>query len=217
MKETYSFKIDNVLNIFTSDTLNNLIKNYHLDKYYYLDQIHSDKILIVDNNYHNNTSGDALVTTSKNTPIIIKTADCIPILIYDNKQKILGLIHSGWRGTLKNITKKCLDLFLETYHSHKEDISIYIYPSIRECHFEVGIDVYLEFKNIYHNIDDFTIKKQHKYYIDLVGLLKDILLNLGINNIYDSKICTYCNHDKYHSYRYNHTNERNYLLAYIKE
>ena len=72
MKETYSFNIDNVLNIFTSDTLNNLIKNYHLDKYYYLDQIHSDKILIVDNNYHNNTSGDALVTTSKNTPIIIK-------------------------------------------------------------------------------------------------------------------------------------------------
>ena len=56
-----------------------------------------------------------------------------------------------------------------------------------------------------------------KYYIDLQGIVKYNLEHIGITNIIESDICTYCHHDSFHSYRYNHTDKRNYLIAYIKE
>ena len=57
----------------------------------------------------------------------------------------------------------------------------------------------------------------YKYYIDMQSIIKDNLIEIGITNIIDTNICTYCNHNIYHSYRYNHTDKRNILLAMIKE
>ena len=105
---------------------------------------------------------------------------------------------------------------LDKYHSKKEDIKAYLYPSIRKCHFEVEIDVYKQFKDKIKNIEKYTSKKGIKYYIDLQQIVIDNLKQNNIKNIYDSNICTYCNHDKYHSYRYNHTNKRNYLLVEMR-
>ena len=106
---------------------------------------------------------------------------------------------------------------ISTYNSNPNDIEAYIYPSIRKCHFEVEYDVYKQFKDKISNIDKYTIKKGIKYHISLQDIVKDNLINLDITNIHDSNICTYCNHDKFYSYRYNKTNDRNILLAYIKE
>jgi len=149
--------------------------------------------------------------------MIIKVADCIPILLYDKENKVLALVHSGWKGTLSNITIKTIQKMISIYNSKKENIQVVIYPSIRQCHFEVDIDVYTLFKNKINNIDKYTIKNNNKYYIDMQSIIKDNLKQIGINNIIDTNICTYCNKDKYHSYRYNHTDKRNILLAMIKE
>ena len=212
----YSFNIDNVINIFSND-IDYIKEKYNIKTYYELEQIHSNIVNILDDNYQNKTKGDALITNKKNIPLVIKTADCIPILLYDKKNKVIALIHSGWKGTLNNIVIDTLNIMKDKYNSQKEDISAYLYPAIRKCHFEVEIDVYNQFKNKINNIEKYTQKKDIKYYIDLEQLVIDNLKQNNITNIYDSKICTYCNHDKYHSYRYNHTNKRNYLLAMIKE
>ena len=105
----------------------------------------------------------------------------------------------------------------EKFNSQSKNIRAFIYPSIRQCHFEVEEDVYSLFKNKINNIDKYTIKKDIKYYIDLQSIIKDKLKEIGITNIYDTNICTCCNHELYHSYRYNHTDKRNILLAMIKE
>ena len=203
---------DNIYNIFTND-----INILNINNYYELKQTHSDIVNILDDNYINNTEGDAIITNHKNKPMIIKTADCIPILLYDKENKVLALVHSGWKGTLKNITIKTINKMISIYNSKKENIQVVIYPSIRKCHFEVDIDVYTLFKDKINNIDKYTIKKNNKYYIDMQSIIKDNLKQIGINNIIDTNICTYCNKDKYHSYRYNRTDKRNILLAMIKE
>ena len=203
---------DNIFNIFTND-----IKKLNINNYCELKQTHSDIINILDDHYINHTEGDAIITNQINKPMIIKVADCIPILLYDKENKVLALVHSGWKGTLKNITIKTVNKMISIYNSKKENIQVVIYPSIRKCHFEVDLDVYTLFKNKINNIDKYTNKRNNKYYIDMHSIIKDNLKEIGINNIIDTNICTYCNKDKYHSYRYNHTDKRNILLAMIKE
>ena len=208
---------NNILNIFSSNQIESILKELNLNNYYELKQIHSNIVHILDNNFINNTEGDAIITNIPNIPIIIKVADCVPIILYDKENKVLSLIHSGWKGTLNNITINTINLMINKFNSKVENIYAYIYPSIRKCHFEVEYDVYSLFKDKIPNIDKYTTKKKNKYYIDLQSIIKDNIYNIGISNIIDTNICTYCNHDIYYSYRYNHTDKRNILLAMIKE
>ena len=208
---------NNITNTFSSKTIKDILNILKLNDYYETKQMHSDIVNIIDDNYINNTIGDALITNIPNKPLIIKVADCIPILLYDKENKVLSLVHSGWKGTLQNITSKTINIMINKFNSKPNNIIACIYPSIRQCHFEVEEDVYSQFKNKTNNIDKYTIKKENKYYIDLQSIIKDNLKELGINNIIDTNICTYCNNHIYHSYRYNHTDKRNILLAMIKE
>lgn len=208
---------NNILNVFTSKGIKEILQKYNLNNYYETKQIHSNIVHIVDDNYINGSIGDALITNKINKPLIIKVADCVPIILYDKLNKVVALIHSGWKGTLKNITENTIKVMEKKFNSKGENIQAYIYPSIRQCHFEVEEDVYSLFKNKIDNIDKYTIRKDIKYHIDLQSIIKDKLINLGITDIIDSNICTYCNHKTYHSYRYNHTDKRNILLVMIKE
>ena len=208
---------NNILNIFSNQNIKEILKELKLNYYYEAKQIHSNIVKIVDDNYINKSEGDSLITNLPNKPIIIKIADCIPILLYDKENKVIAVVHSGWKGTLQSITTNTINTMITNFGSKKENIYVYIYPSIRKCHFEVEHDVYSLFKNKFNNIDKYTSKKDIKYYIDMQSIIIDELKELGINNIYDTNICTYCNHDKYHSYRYNHTDKRNILLTMIKE
>lgn len=213
-----SLNIDkSVLDIFSSDKIENTLNKLNLNNYYELKQIHSDIVHIVDDNYINNSIGDALITNIPNKPLVIKVADCVPIILYDKENKVISLVHSGWKGTLDNITIKTIQTMIDIFNSNPKNINAYIYPSIRICHFEVENDVYSLFKTKIDNIDKYTIKKDIKYYIDLQAIIKEDLTKVGITNIIDTNICTYCCHDIYHSYRYNNTDKRNILLAMIKE
>ena len=217
MNKEFKFKINNIFNIFTSDSLTNTISKYHLNSYCSLNQIHSDTIISIDDNYQNNSTGDAMITNQKNIPLVIKTADCIPILLYDQKKAIIAVVHAGWKGILNDITIKTINKMITEFNCNPNDIVVYLYPSIRKCHFEIEIDVYTLFKNKIKNLDNYTTKKGNKYYIDLQQILIDSIKKMHIDNIIDSNICTYCNHDKFYSYRYNHTAKRNYLIGMIEE
>ena len=153
----------------------------------------------------------ALVTNQKKLPLVIRTADCISLVIYDKEKKVLATVHSGWRGTLNGIVNNTIDTMINKFNCNPSNIEAYLYPSIRNCHFEVDNDVYQLFKLKYN---DYITKKDTKYLIDLQSIVKSQLTLLGITKITDSNICTYCNNDKYYSYRFNKTNERNYLIAY---
>lgn len=151
---------------------------------------------------------DGVITNVSDIPLATTNADCILYLIYDNKNKVIGSVHSGWRGTYQRIIENAVDLMIEKYNSKLEDIMIFICPSIRRCHFEVSKDVKDMFEEKFKftgklNEIIFDGKEEEKYYIDTVNLNNILLENKGIlkENIIDSRICSVCNSEIVSSYR----------------
>ena len=109
----------------SSDNKKNVLKNLQivqkkiktkLKKIILLKQIHSNKFHFIDKNLklkNYNFEGDALITNKKEFPIAILTADCAPILIYDEKEKMIAAIHAGWKGAFKGIIKKTLNFMIK--------------------------------------------------------------------------------------------------------
>ena len=107
-----------------------------------LNQVHSNKFSLIDKKYKFNKKklkGDALITSVNNVAIGVLTADCVPILIYDQKLKIISVIHAGWKSTYKNIVKKVVKFFLKN-GSKTKDLYAVVGPSITEKNYEVQKD-----------------------------------------------------------------------------
>lgn len=215
MSEKYiTYNIDNNIECYYTYkgyTLENLIKDLNIDNYYILKQIHSNKVFDI-TNLPKNYEGDGLITNKSNIALVTKSKDCNSIFIIDTKNKILGNIHSGWKGTLKSIITIAINQMKEKYNSASKDIKIVFNPSIRECCFEVDNDVYDLFIKKYKD-KSYYKKISNKYHINLVRIIKDDAKKLGIKeeNIIDNNICTLCNRKLFNSHR-NNDIELNYAL-----
>lgn len=215
MSEKYiTYNIDNNIECYYTYkgyTLENLIKDLNIDNYYILKQIHSNKVFDI-TNIPKNYEGDGLITNKSNIALVTKSKDCNSIFIIDTKNKILGNIHSGWKGTLKSIITIAINQMKEKYNSVSKDIKIVFNPSIRECCFEVDNDVYDLFIKKYKD-KSYYKKISNKYHINLVRIIKDDAKKLGIKeeNIIDNNICTLCNRKLFNSHR-NNDIELNYAL-----
>lgn len=215
MSEKYiTYNIDNNIECYYTYkgyTLENLIKDLNIDNYYILKQIHSNKVFDI-TNIPKNYEGDGLITNKSNIALVTKSKDCNSIFIIDTKNKILGNIHSGWKGTLHSIITIAINQMKEKYNSVSKDIKIVFNPSIRECCFEVDNDVYDLFIKKYKD-KSYYKKISNKYLINLVKIIKDDAKKLGIKeeNIIDNNICTLCNRKLFNSHR-NNDIELNYAL-----
>lgn len=192
--------------------LNNLTSNK---------QIHSDIVNIIDDsNIGSKKEGDALITNIKDVPLLVFTADCVPIAIIDKKNKAIGAIHAGWRGTYSQIAKSTIELMNEKYNSNPNDLLCVIGPSIGPCCYEVSKELIEKFNTILTNSNEkFYIIKENKYYLDLWKINEYILKSAGVkpNNIINLNICTSCNSEKFHSYRiHEKTDKRIGLMIQIK-
>lgn len=184
--------------------------NYHFDKIIKPIQNHTDNICIITSDNINSTfeNVDGLITNLKGVALAISLADCQGILLYDPIKKVIGNIHSGWKGTFNKIIVKAINIMIDIYGSNPKDIIVYITPSIGKCCFEVDGELKNKFMINYHDIDNLIslgeIKDgKQKYYIDLLEINIKNLIDLGISreNIDVADICTKCNSNKFHSYR----------------
>lgn len=162
----------------------------------YQKQIHEDNITEV------NVGGkcgesDALITTEKNLGLAISSADCPAIFIYDQKNRVIAAIHSGWRGTVKKILDKTLQRFRGKFNSNPSELVCYISPSITQINYEVGKEVADQFDKKYILIRD------GRFYLDVASANYDMLLKKGVkqSNIQLSNLCTYEYSTLLHSYR----------------
>lgn len=184
-------------------------------------QIHSDIVNVVEKcDIGLKKDGDALITNLTNTPLLIFTADCVPIALIDKKNKAIGLIHAGWRGTYSKIVKNTIDKMIEKYNTNPEDVVSVIGPSIGRCCYEVSEELIEKFNTILTNKDEkFYIIKEGKYHLDLWNVNEQILkeCNVKKENIINLNICTSCESDRFHSYRkHDKTNERIGMILEIK-
>lgn len=137
---------------------------------------------------------DGLITDKENIALLIKFADCTPIILYDPLKKVQAALHSGWRGTVQEIGRKAIELMEKDYGCMKENIYAYLGPSIDMENYEVGEEVYNAFKN-FKNRDNFFKKKGDKYLLSMIDANLDLLVENGIkkDNIEVSRESTYKN------------------------
>lgn len=156
--------------------------------------------------------GDGYVTNKKGVVLGIKTADCVPILFEaekDGKIVAVGAVHAGWRGTVAKIAPKCVKMLCERYGVRPEDVRAAIGPCIHKCCYEVGGDLRdaVEAKLGGDFAERFVVPKdasEGKYFCDLAGINKDLLLSVGLlpQNIDVIDLCTCCHPELFFSHRY---------------
>lgn len=168
---------------------------------FFLNQIHSPRIVMADNpDFKNMSEGDGFITGKKGKLLAIVTADCLPIIFYEKKKKIIGVAHAGYKGIYKGIVKEMMNKF-RGMEGNTKNIQIAVGPSIGVCCY----DVFIERKKIFEDKFgvDFVKNNRGRYYLDLKKIAFRLFVSEGIKkeNIEISKICTRCNRDKFFSYR----------------
>lgn len=137
---------------------------------------------------------DGLLTDQRNVALLIKYADCTPIVLYDPIKKVQASVHSGWRGTVQKIGQVALEKMLTEFDCKIENIYAYVGPSIAQKHYEVGAEVYEAFAD--ESDCDFYFKSHgEKYLLDMAEANVQLLLKSGIlpENIEVEKNKTYTN------------------------
>ena len=157
-----------------------------------IDQVHEN--MVVEAKVGVLKKADAVATNKPGLCLVVRVADCVPILLFDPKKRAIAVVHAGWRGSIQNISVKTLQFMQDKYKINPRDVEVGIGPSIGPCCFEVKEDVANQFKPKYR-----TMEKT----IDLWQVNYDQIRRMGIKkeNINIAKICTKCNPDQYFSYR----------------
>jgi YfiH family protein len=135
--------------------------------------------------------GDALVTALAGVPVSVRTADCYPILLADDRNRAVAAVHAGWRGTAAHIAIRALEEMHRLYGTAAADVYAAIGPGIGECCYEVGADVARQFG------------REHSGAIDLAAINRCQLLDAGVagHRINVLGGCTKCDAHLFHSYR----------------
>lgn len=178
--------------------LQNIAQDYGLSHVVLLNQIHSAQGLIVQKKFESGwfaDSGDFLVTDQKNIALMILTADCVPLILYDSVHHAVGLIHAGWKGAYAGILQQVLDVMFRTYGTQINDLIGIFGPSARSCCYQVNADFVSNFVLKYADQVQF-LNQNGAWFFDNHLFLKNQLKKFGIleENIYtDNAFCTICN------------------------
>jgi hypothetical protein len=135
--------------------------------------------------------GDALLENTSGSVVAIKTADCLPILLVDDRHRAVAAVHAGWRGTVAGIAQRAVEAMRAQFGSVPEDLRAAIGPGIGECCYEVGPEVAAQFG------------RQGRAHVDLAEANRRRLMDAGVTpeRIYASNLCTMCRADEFHSFR----------------
>ena len=128
-----------------------------------MNQTHSSKVQIIDGkNNSQRIDADAMLTNNYELALCVLTADCAPILVYENDKKIIGCIHAGWKGAVSGVIDNTLNKIIEMGGSTKK-LDVCIGPSIAQGSYEVKNDFYSKFNKESVENDSFFLKKKKRF------------------------------------------------------
>jgi len=155
-----------------------------------LEQIHSGQVIVIESeadvSAKSGFSADGLITNISGIALEISVADCASVALVDDENKIIALVHAGWRGTEANIIENALDNVIKM-GATVGNICAYIGPSIGFDDYEVG-------KNFLKKFPHSTIVKNGRVFFDLAGEIKGRLNKCGIENVEKFPLSTYSTH-----------------------
>ena len=168
-----------------------------------MDQVHGTTVSMVENNRELVLpKTDGMVTSKKDLPLTIVTADCLPILFYDTKNAAIGVAHVGRKGLVAGIIPEIVSTMQSAYDSDPKDIIVGIGPSIQRDCYEVDETIVKEFEKTFPDFEGIFSKKDNRYYLDLRAAAMQSLQKEGIleKHIEISDVCTKCD-ERFYSYR----------------
>ncbi|MFN2112743.1 MAG: peptidoglycan editing factor PgeF [Anaerolineales bacterium] len=168
-------------------------------------QVHSAEVVKVDRPMDDWDEADAMITSSPGILLLMRFADCVPILYYDQDNRAVGIAHAGWQGTLKGIAKQVV---LEMEHHFGTDpgnLFAGIGPSIGPDHYQVGSDVRQLAEEVFGDrAQEVLIENGDDVKLDLWRANQINLEDVGVGKIDVSGICTGCHLDHWYSHRAEH-------------
>jgi YfiH family protein len=193
-----------------------------------LRQIHSDLIHPVDRVPEHPLAGDGLITNTPGLLLAIQTADCLPVILVDRKNRAIGVFHAGWRGTVKRIVEKGIGEMRRYFGSDPRNMTAAIGPGVQGCCYRVGDEVRTKFEmqfdyaaELFREVKE-SDPVREKYpllfltarapghselpvslYLDLVEANRRQLIAVGVpaKNIDAMASCTACHTDLFFSHR----------------
>lgn len=160
------------------------------NKLVYLNQVHGCDVANITTLPKKPPTADASFTAMLNLGLVVKTADCLPILLSTTSGSIIAAIHAGWRSLQQGIIKNTLIAM-----NVSEPLVAWLGPCICEKCFEVGPEVYTLFNSQSQN--------KQKYHLNLKTLARDQLIQLNVKQIISSPSCTACEPEHFFSHRRN--------------
>ena len=153
-------------------------------------QVHGASVAVVDMSHPSSdpiTGCDGLTTRRPGLALVIRTADCLPILIWDPVRQVVGLMHAGWRGLASHLPMRVVSFVQRFYRSHSRDLVVGIGPAIRACCYEVG-------EGFESRFGPFVREEHGRRTCDLIGCATEQLVASGVRprRVVDSGQCTYC-------------------------
>ena len=205
----------------SNDNAENVVKNLDIiahefnfshDKLKLMNQSHNNEAIIVDdkNKHLKKFESDALITRLKNIPISVLTADCVPILIFEELSQTIACIHAGWRGALNGVIDNTINKIVSTSNENK--IYAAIGPCIGKKSYEVEIEFYKKFMHDNSNNKIFFKRSsQSKFLFDLRFYVNHRLKKLNIHNLDNIEMDTYEDKKNFFSFRRSvHLEEKDY-------
>jgi YfiH family protein len=167
------------------------------DRFVWPYQVHGRTVTVVDANTPLREKCDVLITQSPERTLLLRYADCTPVLLADPKKNALGAVHAGWRGSAVRAASAAVEAMRDRFGSNPRDIVAGIGPAIGPCCYEVGDDVHEAFADRPWLL--------HERRLDLWEANRHALLEAGVpeQNVEVAGICTQCESERFFSHRAN--------------
>lgn len=196
---------DNADDVLANHDLLARMLGYECCKLVHMRQIHSDRIVIADESHRFDTlpECDALLTDIPDIPLMVMSADCTPILLYDPVNNAIGAVHAGRAGALNEILPKTVQKMKQLYGSNNANIHIILGPSIHGCCYEINSAIAEEVQE--KSYESALRTEGKRIFLDVNTILRTQMdaLKIDPEHIEILEHCTSCRSDTYFSYRAN--------------
>ncbi|WP_173048951.1 peptidoglycan editing factor PgeF [Nitrospira sp. KM1] len=171
-------------------------------------QVHGTDVLVVDHPIGESDrfeeGWDALITNQPGLTVAVRTADCVPVLVYDRRKRAVAAIHAGWRGAVSGILPKTLDRLSNHFQIERGDLRVSIGPSAGPCCYEVDDAVLNPLRSTFSGWEQVVRNDMgKKTHFDLKAFVRMQLYHYGIehHHVTSVNLCTICHEELFYSYR----------------
>ncbi len=145
---------------------------------------------------------DGLMSDSPDVTLVMRFADCVPILLFDVKRRAVGLVHAGWKGTVLQAARRAVEAMQRTFGSAPADMVAGIGPAIAGHHYPVGPEVVNAFRDSFgEEASNYLWTQNGEVHFDLPGANSELLRRAGVVKVEQSQICTACDPMNWFSHR----------------